>query len=199
MMKRAQKLMRGLTFTDAFIIGMMFLILFLYIRRYYGEVEYMTSKVDGKNYLVRKMPDAQEAADRLAILNRKLLTLVNHMSARFGDNPDVVRLANKFNPEAVSEGGMENGYTSYSVNKGERIVMCIRQTDGTFVDANVLVYVAVHELAHIMTLDVGHTKTFWANFRFLLREAIEIGIYQKVDFDNKPSDYCGIKISSSVL
>lgn len=178
---------------------MMFAILVMYIRRFYGEVEYMTSKVDGKDYLVRKMPDAQEAADRLAMLNKKLSLLVQHMSAKYGDNPDVQRLAHKFNPEAVSEGGMENGYTSYSVNKGERIVMCIRQRDGSFVDANVLVYVAVHELAHIMTIEVGHPPSFWANFRFLLREAIEIGIYRKVEFDSKPEDYCGIKISSSVL
>lgn len=188
-----------ITFTDVFIICMMGLILFMYIRRYYGEVEYMTSKVDGKDYLVRKMPDSQEAADRLAKLNKSLSTLVTHMVSRYGENPDVVRLSQKFNPEAVSEGGMENGYTSYSINKGERIVMCIRQRDGGFVDANVVVYVAVHELAHIMTTDIGHTPLFWSNFRFLLREAIEIGVYEKVDFDTTPSDYCGIKISSSVL
>lgn len=187
------------TFTDVFIMCMMALILFMYIRSYYGEVEYMTSKVDGKDYLVRKMPDSQEAADRLAMLNKKLAALVEHMSSMYGDNPDVVRLRANFNPDAVSEGGMENGYTSYSINKGERIVMCIRQRNGSFVDANVLVYVAVHELAHLMTMDVGHTPAFWSNFRFLLREAIEIGIYSKVDFNSKPSDYCGIKISSSVL
>ncbi|PNH02725.1 hypothetical protein TSOC_011278 [Tetrabaena socialis] len=188
-----------ITFTDVFILCMMAIILFMYIRRYYGEVEYMTSTVDGKDYLVRKMPDSQEAADRLAQLNKQLSTLIQHMAAKYGDNPDVVRLSQKFNPEAVSEGGMENGYTSYSINKGERIVMCIRQRDGTFVDPNVLIYVAVHELGHIMTTDVGHTPAFWSNFRFLLREAIEIGLYHHVDFGTKPSDYCGIKITSSVL
>jgi predicted metal-dependent hydrolase len=189
----------SMSFTDVFILCMMGLIIFMYIRRYYGEVEFMTSKVDGKDYLVRKMPDAQEAADRLAVLNKKLSKLIEHIAAKYKDNADVARLKSKFNPEAVSEGGMENGYTSYSVNKGERIVMCIRQTDGTFVDANVIMYVAVHELAHIMTTDVGHTPSFWANFRFLLREAIDIDLYRKVDFDSSPSDYCGIKISSSVL
>jgi hypothetical protein len=171
----------------------------MYIRRYYSEVEYMTSKVDGRDYLVRKMPDSQEAADRLARLNSRLLTLVRHMAAKYGDNRDVLRLQQRFSPDAVSEGGMENGYTSYSINKGERIVMCIRQTDGSFVDDNVVLYVAIHELAHIMTIEVGHTDTFWSNFRFLLNEAVEIGLYQKVDFQHKPSDYCGIKINSSVI
>lgn len=192
-------ILSSITFTDAFILCMMALILFMYIRRYYGEVEFMKSAIDGKEYIVRKMPDSQEAADRLAALNVTLVKLITHLSARYPTNPDVARLAAKFNPAAVSEGGMENGYTSYSINKGERIVMCIRQKDGGFVDANVVVYVAVHELAHIMTTAVGHTGSFWRNFRFLLREAIAIGVYTKVDYAKKPSDYCGIKISSSVL
>jgi hypothetical protein len=187
------------SFTDVFVVIIMLTIIVLYVKKYYGEVEYMTSHVDGKDYLVRKMPDSQEAADRLAQLNVSLLQLVQHMHDKYGDNPDVRKLKDKFNPEAVSEGGMENGYTSYSINKGERLVMCIRQKDGSFVDHNVIVYVAVHELAHIMTTEVGHTPSFWSNFRFLLREAISIGIYEKVDFNSKPSDYCGIKIASSVL
>jgi hypothetical protein len=174
-------------------------IICMYVRRYYAEVEYMVSHVDGRNYLVRKMPDNQEAADRLALLNQKLSKLVQHVSTAFADNPDALRLAKNFNPDNVSEGGMENGYTSYSVNKGERIVMCIRQRDGSFVDEDVVMYVAVHELAHLMTAEVGHTPTFWANFRFLLREAIEANLYKVVDFAEHPRDYCGIKIGSSVI
>jgi hypothetical protein len=189
----------NLSVTDVFILLMMIVIIFLYIRQYYGEVEYMSSKVDGKEYLVRKLPDSQEAADRLANLAATLQKLVDHLAEQYRDNPDVERLKKKFNKESISEGGMENGYTSYSVNKGEKIVMCIRQVDGSFVDANVIVYVAVHELAHIMTIEVGHTPAFWSNFRFILREAISLGLYTKVDFSNTPNDYCGIKISSSVL
>ena len=154
-----------MSFTDIFIICMMALIIFMYIRRYYGEVEYMTSKIDGRDYLVRKLPDGQEAADRLAALNQSLLILVNHMVGKYPTNKAAIRLHKKFNPSAVSEGGMENGYTSYSINKGERIVMCIRQKNGEFVDANVLMYVAIHELAHLMTKEVGHPRKFWSNFK----------------------------------
>jgi hypothetical protein len=57
----------------------------------------------------------------------------------------------------------------------------------------------VHELAHIMTTEIGHTPLFWSNFRFLLREAVDIGLYKKVDYFKEPSDYCGIKINSSVI
>jgi len=60
-------------------------------------------------------------------------------------------------------------------------------------------YVAIHELAHLMTKEVGHTTTFWQNFKFLLQEAITINIYKDYDFNKKPKDYCGIKITSSIL
>lgn len=185
---------------DIIVIFVMSIILLAYIRNQYGEVEYVSSKVDGRRYLVRKLPDDQRAADRLAQLNESLIRLVQHTVAKYGrDNADVRRLYANFDPDNMSEGGMEHGYTSYSVNKGEKIVMCIRQKDRSFVDMNVLVYVAIHELAHLMTADVGHTKKFWANFRFLLEEAVSLDMYRRDDYADKPADYCGIRITSSVI
>lgn len=188
-----------MAFTEAFILFVMVLIIVMYIRQYYGEVEIVTAKPDGRKYVVRKLPDRDEAAALLARINKKLLRLVHHMVARYPDDPAVRRLHENFNPDALSEGGAEVGYTSYSVNKGEKIVMCLRQTDDTFVEENVLVYVAVHELGHLMTDEIGHTDAFWSNFRWLAVEAVEIGVYRKVDFQESPQAYCGISITSSVL
>jgi hypothetical protein len=189
-----------MSFTELFILFIMVLIILMYIKQYYGEVHFVKARADGKQYLVRKLPDSQEAAEKLARLNQKLQRLVKHMVSKHGaGNPDVARLHDNYNPEAVSEGGTEMGYTSYSVNKGEKIVMCLRQKDNAFVDDNILVYVAVHELGHLMTEEVGHTDTFWKNFRFLLEEAVAIGVYSKVDFASDPQPYCGISITSSVI
>lgn len=190
---------RGISFTELFILFIMVVIILLYIRQYYGEVEYAKSTIDGRKYLVRKLPDAQHAADVLARLNAKLTRLVNHTVAKFPDNPEAARLFQNFSPDALSEGGTEVGYTSYSVNKGEKIVMCLRQKDESFVDENILVYVAVHELGHLMTDEIGHTDKFWSNFRWLLQEAMAIGVYERVDFAREPQSYCGISITSSVV
>jgi predicted metal-dependent hydrolase len=188
-----------LSLTDVVVIAIMVAIIMMYFKKQYGEVVYVRSKVDDRRYLVQKKPDAQQAADLLAQCNSSLLKLVQHMRAKFSSRQDVHRLYNNYNPDAISEGGMEHGYTSYSVNKGEKIVLCIRQKDGQFVSQNIIMYVAIHELAHIMTHEVGHTDAFWANFKFLLREAMTIGLYEYQDFAKEPQPYCGIQITSSVV
>lgn len=188
-----------LSFTEWFAVFIMLLIIIMYVQNRYNEVEYVTSTIDQRRYLVRKLPDSRQAADLLASINADLTRLVHHLLAKFSKDESVRKLFDNFNPNAVSEGSIESGYTSYSVNKGEKIILCIRQRDNSFVEKNVLLYVAIHEIAHIMTTEIGHTTLFWSNFRFILKEAIDIGVYKKVEFDKRPEDYCGIKISSSVL
>ncbi|GAX85683.1 hypothetical protein CEUSTIGMA_g13098.t1 [Chlamydomonas eustigma] len=187
-----------------FVILVMVIILLTYIYKYYGEVTIVTAS-DGQRYVVRKLPDSQRAAEILAALNAKLTRLVRHMVASYPNDRSVEFLYANYNPAALSEGGTEVGYTSYAVNKGEKIVVCLRQKAGNgqkedaFVDENVLTYVAIHELAHLMTEIVGHTTDFWDNFRRLAREAIAIGVYERIDFEAAPEPYCGIIISSSVV
>lgn len=190
----------AVSFVDVLILFLMTVILLTYLHANTAEVEYVRSPIDGRAYLVRKLPDRQRAADRLAIMNAKLTHLVQHVYAKYGANDAEVRsLYRNFNPDNVSEGGVEHGYTSYSVNKGEKIVMCVRQNNADLVDENVLMYVAVHELAHLMSHDVGHSRNFWTNFRFLLEEAVQIGVYTPIDYAKAPQEYCGIRITSSVI
>lgn len=189
----------SVTFGEIFVIFVIVLILIMYAKHYYHEVDMVRSKIDNRVYIVRKLPDQQQAADLLANINKDLQDLIRHMMAKQPSNPDILRLYENYNPNALSEGSIESGYTSYSVNKGEKLVLCIRQKDNSFVSKNVLLYVAIHELAHVMTKEVGHTDSFWKNFRLLLNNAIETKIYNKMDFNGKPEDYCGIKITSSVV
>jgi hypothetical protein len=188
-------------FTEVFILFVMTVILVMYIQNHYGEVDYVVAHTDGRRYLVRKLPDAQEAAEMLASINADLVRLVRYMHAKHGtSNDDARSLYQNFNPNAVSEGSPESGYTSMTINKGEKVILCLRQTNKQFVSKNVVMYVAIHELAHIMTFkEKGHPPKFWENFKLLLSEAIDLGIYTKVDFGSKPADYCGIKITSSII
>lgn len=187
-------------FLEYFVIIIFVVIVFLYLKRYYGEIEYVKTGVDNKTYLVRKLKDKQKAADLLAAINKDCQALIAALQKKHPDNRDVKRLAANYNPENISEGSAESGYTSYSVNKGEKIILCLRQKDtNEFVDKNVILYVTIHELAHLMTDEVGHTTKFWDNFKFILEEAVAAGIYKKVDYKKEPVKYCGIKITSSII
>lgn len=191
-----------MTFIDAFVVVVVLVILGVYVTNKMRDVSYVKSSVDGKEYLVRSVGDALEAADMLARLNAKAMLLISRLSEAHGDDERVALLSRRYNPSALSEGSHESGYTSYSVNKGQRIVMCLRSRGDSvdkLEDENTLMYVLTHELAHLATDEVGHTPRFWENFRFLVKRAVEYGVYKDRDYSAHPVNYCGIKIDSSAI
>jgi predicted metal-dependent hydrolase len=55
----------------------------------------------------------------------------------------------------------------------KKLYFCIRQKDEdeTLVEENTITFVAIHELAHIMTKSIGHTDEFWNNFKRLIKRS----------------------------
>lgn len=191
-----------MSFLDIFVILVLIVIVLIYFKKQFGEVEYVTSKVDGRKYLVLKLEDKQDAADTLANLNQDMLTLIKHLNEKYPDNPEVKRLVANYDPNNVSEGSPESGYTSYTVNKGQKLVLCIRQKNKNktlIKNRNLLRYVVFHEAGHYASKGVGHNKEFWKNFKFILNEAVETGMYKKVDYASSPQPYCGITVTSSII
>lgn len=165
------------------------------------EMAYVSSDIDNQRYLVRNMEDKQEAADRLAKIRKKLLRLMNHLKQTYNDRPFVKQILKNFdaNPDRFTESTPDASYTSYSVNKGEKIFMCLRQRDDKedLVDDNILIFVALHEMSHIGTVSIGHTKEFWNHFAWLLEKAENLEIYKYQDFAAHPVEYCGVYITDS--
>jgi len=186
---------------DGLIIIIVTLIGIYYIYNYYANYGLITvkSKIDNKEYVVQIKEDGQEAANLIAKIREKLITLMEHLEKSFGINDNRVRLLKKnFRPDRLKEGIDTPGYTSYSVNKGEQIVLCLRNND-KLVDINTMFFVVLHEFAHLSTESIGHTEEFWDNFKWILEESINIGIYVKQDFKVKNVEYCGMTITSSPL
>lgn len=189
-----------------YLIGMLIIVSFCllgytHLEHLTNEVTYVKSSIDNNEYLVRNIKDKELAADMLAKMRMKLETICKIMKEKYPDDEAIIRMNEKFNSDNITESGKNNQYTSYSVNKGEKIVFCIRQKDEdeSFVDENTMTFVSIHELAHIMTKSVGHTTEFWDNFKRLLKEAIEHNLYTHEDYSKEPKDYCGIKVSDSPL
>ncbi len=163
------------------------------------EMAYVKSTVDNESYIVRNLPDKQEAADRLARVREKLLRLMKDLRTTNPDKPFVKQILQNFDaaPSRFSESTPDAAYTSYSVNKGEKVFMCLRQRNEQeeLVNENIITFVALHEMSHIGTHEIGHTSLFWNNFGWLLKHAEDIGIYQYQDFASHPVEYCGIRIT----
>jgi hypothetical protein len=163
---------------------------------------HVRSKVDGLMYNVRDMPDKQQAADLLARVRHKLQKLIDVLRHRYPNKPQVIQLNEKFeaDPKRFYEATPDSEHVSYSVNKGDSIHLCLRQKDQTnepLVDENVMVFVALHEMGHVITSPsvASHGPEFWNNFGWLLREAEAIEIYKYQDFRAHPVKYCGEKIT----
>ena len=158
------------------------------------------SRVDGQNYEVRDMADKQEAADLMARIRLKMKKLKLHVEEKFPDKPQVKQLARNFDAEAhrLGESTPDDDFTSFSVNKGESVHFCLRQResgDESLVNENIVTFVAIHEMGHIITKTVGHGPDFWNNFAWLLEQAEAIGIYTPQNFSSHPVAYCGMKIT----
>ena len=156
------------------------------------------SNENGKSYLVRKLPDKQMASDKLATISNSLSNLTNSLNV--GEREGIDQLKMNFNPDNLTENAPGGTYTAYSVNKGEQLALCLRNVnDDTFIEDNTIYFVAIHELAHVMTDEIGHTPKFWDNMKFLLVKAQDLGIYTHQDYSQFPVDYCGQQIESTPM
>jgi len=162
----------------------------------------LKSSVDGNTYQVRDMPDKQEAADLLARVRQRMQKLYNYLIATYPEKLQVKQLKQNFKPDPsrISESTPDAEHTSYSVNKGESVHFCLRQRQGnneSLVKENIMIFVALHEMAHMVTPTIGHGPDFWNNFGWLLKIAEDQGIYKYEDFSAHPVSYCGVKITDS--
>ena len=125
--------------------------------------------------------------------------LVKHVEEKYPDRENVKRLVKGFNPKKINEILPTSEFTAYSENKGEKLAFCTTTTKkgSKLIDENTLTFVAIHELSHVMTESVGHKKEFWENFKFLLENAVDMGIYKAEDYKKKPKPYCGMTISDN--
>ena len=146
------------------------------------------------------------SANLLAELVDKMYRLRNHLiknKKKYEEYIEYINLLEEnFNHERTSiyENAPDSDLTSYSVNKGEELAFCLKsKKTGNFHDINLLMYVAIHEMAHMACPEVGHGDLFKKIFRFLTLEAIDIGLYKKGDYQDNPVEYCGMILSSSIV
>jgi len=149
---------------------------------------------DGRMYLVRDIEDKKRTADMMALLNAKVMSLLRHLRQQ-GDKPVMVsRLISRYDPQVLAEGRLHRELTSYTVNKGEQVILCMRSRDraDALFPENVLFSVLLHELAHVASLSEGHGDEFNENLLLLTSSAEKLGLLKR---GKVQLDYCGIPLS----
>lgn len=161
---------------------------------------------DGNSILVRERFDKYESAILLNNLIKNMYNLREILIKNknlYSDNIEYIELLeSNFNKKRtkIYENSLNSNYTSYSVNKGEEFVFCLRCKRTKNLHAlNLLTYVAVHEMAHAGCPEIGHTRLFNHVFRFFLNVAVDNGIYTYEDYYNNPIEYCGLKLHTNIL
>jgi predicted metal-dependent hydrolase len=174
------------------------------------EVKYVRSNVDGVEYLVRNIKDdpndTQMAADMLGQIHLNINKFVDYVYNKRNDEGYVEnkkyieQLHERIKKTVISESDAKSEYTSFSLNKGEKIVICLRSKyDGKLHDMNMIMYVVTHEISHCGASKIGHGEEFRHVFSAFAKYAVEMGLYKKIDFASNPVEYCGITINESII
>lgn len=160
---------------------------------------------DGASYDMQNLPNKDQAVALMADIKGRLVKLFTHYKSdqALSADPPVRRFLERFNTDVFIENDMSSRDTSYSENKGQKIVVCLRDKtkapEYPLIDANTIMFVVLHEMAHLMTETIGHTQEFWSNFRRILQDATQLGLYTPVNYASRPTPYCGMTITDSPL
>lgn len=203
------------------IFGVLLIIVFVcFIRYFYDGTELFKSTIDNKNYKVRIGENSQLKADLLAFINLKLNTLVEALSkdpTLRNDVPVQRLIYNWSRGVSIKEIGYLESDAAYVINKQD-MSFCLqdspepgsRTKTKSFADTNLITYVCIHELAHIMSEESGHGSEFVDNFAFLLDYSKNINyvnpftgetekLYTSLSsVKNTADNYCGVKLVNSV-
>lgn len=189
-----------------FIIIVLLVIYVIYYWYNYDNMTFVKSPIDSKFYMVRNLPDKMKAVNILSTLRNNILILKRELEykkdSEYKEYKEYIeRLSDRFHDATISENNNKDETTSYSVNKGEELVLCLRskKEENTFHDLNTLMYVVLHEISHIACPEYNHTPLFKKIFAFFTKISINLNMYKRIDYSNTPIEYCGITISDSII
>lgn len=199
------------------VIYVLFFLLFVYFfwkTILNNEISYVKSDIDNKFYIIRNGNKSQkylkDSANTLAIINERIIKLITHLENKYDiykpENHFILKLKQNYNAGLLSEAAYDNRFTTFTIDKQD-IHICLRTRNEheELYDIDILMYVVLHELAHLCNYDkdgnpiTGHGKEFKYIFRIFVVESINIGIYKYINFIKTPKEYCGIVINSTIV
>jgi predicted metal-dependent hydrolase len=182
------------------IISILFYAISYYVFKDGGDVVYVKSNIIKEKFVVQNTKDKKKAADILGQIYVNIFKLRSHLNKNIESYPEfkqyIEQFCSRIKNVELAENSNKGDHTSFTINKGDKIALCLKskQTD-RFHDINLIMYVTLHELAHVACPELDHTDLFKKIFAFILTVASDINIYKRVDYKVKPKEYCGLIIS----
>lgn len=172
----------------------------------FRSMTFLKSPLDNNYYMVRDLSDKDTAIIMLSTIKLNIIKLNEYLVMNKDDRYKeyktyIEQLNDRIQSVTIAESRETSSSTSYSVNKGEELVFCLRSKKewNKFHNFNTIMYVALHEISHIACPEYGHGPLFKKIFAFITQVAIELNIYVHVDFNKSPVEYCGIYITESII
>lgn len=190
-------------FITLIIIVIIIIILYFIISKiiFYNKSEYLKSNIYDKYYLIKDTKNKYNKVDLIDKLFKSIDILLENLKNSDYEFKDINidDIQKKIKESEILE-NITNSDTSYTINKGEQIVLCLadRQTDNLY-SYNVLMYVLIHELAHILNVSYGHDENFKKIFKYILQKASDLNLYKYEDYKNYPINYCGLELNTNIL
>jgi len=181
---------------------------------YYEDIESFVIKkrvcnqIDGRCYpTLHSFENNMSASEMLAFLNAFSIKIMRYMRKKYlwdqTGNPKlkymVKNLLNNYNPDSITENAPKDlKYTSFVEDKGVVFSLCLREKisgKNLIHDKSILQFVVMHEMSHMASDVIGHEDMeFWSNFKVIIQNAEEAGLYTPVDYSQYPTPYCGLKV-----
>jgi predicted metal-dependent hydrolase len=143
----------------------------------------------------------QERADLLEEVDTRARQLVKELVASHSNKCYTSILSTRYGKVQLYEADPDSELTAYTTEK-RSIALCLRRIKGDvtspLVDSNTLMYVLVHEMAHLGIDHQGHVPEFWDAFKEIARVAVAIGVLQYVDYSKKNEQYCAMPITGNI-
>lgn len=203
------------------IVAIIIIIIILLTIHYIKNRHLIEVQVPGgeETYIVStKFEDYKDAVKLLSRVNRKTIEILRYLKKKYVPNEFtgkrmnndvfandmqkiVQHMLKNYNPEVIIENIPGGNDTSYTINKGQKLYMCIRnKVTHQLIDEHTVTFVLLHELSHIgHYYGWGHGKSYWEVFKFVLYNAEESGLYTSQNYRSRPVVYCGLNVNYNPL
>lgn len=190
---------------ETILIAIIVVIIYLFLFHNKKNVVLIEGR-DKNKYLVYNDTKKNDSAILLSDVINNMFKLKDYLYENISKYPEFDQYIRQLHKNLhkdrslIYENDPNSKLTSFSVNKGEEIAFCLRsKKTNELHQLNLIMYVALHEMAHIACPEIGHGELFKKIFKFLTEIAIELKLYKLDNYEANPVEYCGMMLSSNIL